>query len=247
MVKGIYMSQYYSFESHFDITSWPWSSGPGRRSMRDSVVFYRSFWEAIEKLSDEDKLKSLNAIIEYGLNGIEPDASGVAAAMFLMAKPQIDANNKRYQNGTKGGRPITKSEPNNNQNITKPEPKENVKVNVNVNDKKKDTNVSKEKATRFLPPTAEDVRLYCAEKGYAVDAERFIDFYESKGWFVGKNKMKDWKAAVRNWARSQREEKTAKGTEKPSRNRFNNFDQRQHDYDSIVFGEIRRRGNASDA
>ena len=76
-----------------------------------------------------------------------------------------------------------------------------------------------------------------------VDAERFIDFYESKGWFVGKNKMKDWKAAVRNWARSQREEKTAKGTEKPSGNRFNNFDQRQHDYDSIVFGEIRRRAN----
>lgn len=209
--------------------------------MRDSVVFYRSFWEAIKKLPDSDKLEALTAIIEYGLNDAEPEMDGVAAAMFLMAKPQIDANNKRYQNGTKGGRPITKPEPNNNQSITKPEPKENVKVNVN--DKKKDTNVSKEKAPRFLPPTREEVQAYCQEKGYVVDAERFIDFYESKGWFVGKNKMKDWKAAVRNWARSQREEKTAKGTEKPSGNRFNNFDQRQHDYDSIVFGEIRRRAN----
>lgn len=209
--------------------------------MRDSVVFYRSFWEAIKKLPDPDKLEALTAIIEYGLNDAEPEMDGVAAAMFLMAKPQIDANNKRYQNGTKGGRPITKPEPNNNQSITKPEPKENVKVNVN--DKKKDTNVSKEKAPRFLPPTWEEVQAYCQEKGYVVDAERFIDFYESKGWFVGKNKMKDWKAAVRNWARSQREEKTAKGTDKPSGNRFNNFDQRQHDYDSIVFGEIRRRAN----
>ena len=211
--------------------------------MRDSVVFYRSFWEAIKKLPDPDKLEALTAIIEYGLNETEPETDGVAAAMFLMAKPQIDANNKRYQNGTKGGRPITKPEPNNNQSITKPEPKENVKVNVN--DKKKDTNVSKEKAPRFLPPTREEVQAYCQEKGYVVDAERFIDFYESKGWFVGKNKMKDWKAAVRNWARSQREEKTAKGTEKPSGNRFNNFDQRQHDYDSIVFGELRRRANES--
>ena len=147
--------------------------------MRDSVVFYRSFWEAIKKLPDPDKLEALTAIIEYGLNETEPETDGVAAAMFLMAKPQIDANNKRYQNGTKGGRPITKPEPNNNQSITKPEPKENVKVNVN--DKKKDTNVSKEKAPRFLPPTREEVQAYCQEKGYVVDAERFIDFYESKG------------------------------------------------------------------
>lgn len=170
--------------------------------MRDSVVFYRSFWEAIKKHPDPDKLESLTAIIEYGLNDAEPEMDGVAAAMFLMAKPQIDANNKRYQNGTKGGRPITKSEPNNNQSITKPEPKEKENVKVNVNDKKKDTNVSKEKAPRFLPPTQKEVQAYCQEKGYVVDAERFIDFYESKGWFVGKNKMKDWKAAVRNWARS---------------------------------------------
>lgn len=41
---------------------------------------------------------------------------------------------------------------------------------------------------------------YCLERGYAVDAERFFDYYESKGWVVGKAPMKDWKAAVRNWA-----------------------------------------------
>lgn len=45
---------------------------------------------------------------------------------------------------------------------------------------------------------------YCQEKGYAMDAERFVDFYSSKGWMVGKNKMKDWKAAVRNWARQDK-------------------------------------------
>lgn len=219
--------------------------------MRDSVVFYRSFWEAIKWLADEDKLKTLTAIIEYGLDEIEPKADGVAAAMFLMAKPQIDANNKRYQNGARGGRPavkpkpndnqtITKPEPNNNQGITKPEPKE--KVNVNVNDKKKDTNVSKEKASRFSPPTTDEVKIYCQEHGYEVDADRFVDFYSSKDWFVGKNKMKDWKAAVRNWARSQRQELTTKGaTETKSSNRFANFDQREHDYDSMVMGEIMRR------
>lgn len=58
-----------------------------------------------------------------------------------------------------------------------------------------------EKAPRFCPPTVDEVKAYILEKNYTVDAENFCDFYESKGWFVGKNKMKSWKAAVRTWQR----------------------------------------------
>ena len=56
-------------------------------------------------------------------------------------------------------------------------------------------------AKRFTPPTVEQVRAYCTERRNMVDPQRFVDFYESKGWVVGKAKMKDWKAAVRNWER----------------------------------------------
>ncbi len=59
--------------------------------------------------------------------------------------------------------------------------------------------------TRFTPPTVDEVRAYCAERGNNVDAQRFVDFYVSKGWKVGKSPMKDWKAAVRNWERGERE------------------------------------------
>jgi hypothetical protein len=45
----------------------------------------------------------------------------------------------------------------------------------------------------------EEVRAYCTERGNSVDPEAFVDFYASKGWMIGKNKMKDWKAAVRTW------------------------------------------------
>ena len=55
--------------------------------------------------------------------------------------------------------------------------------------------------TRFVPPTVEEVRAYCTERNNNVDPERFVDYYASKGWLVGKAKMKDWKAAVRNWER----------------------------------------------
>ena len=56
----------------------------------------------------------------------------------------------------------------------------------------------------FIPPTVEEVGAYCTERGNNVDPQAFIDFYESKGWMIGKNKMKDWKAAVRTWEQSDR-------------------------------------------
>ena len=51
----------------------------------------------------------------------------------------------------------------------------------------------------FVPPTIEEVRAYCLEKGYDVDSEQFVNFYESKGWMIGRSHMKDWQAAVRTW------------------------------------------------
>lgn len=53
----------------------------------------------------------------------------------------------------------------------------------------------------FRPPTVEDVTQYCKTRGNKVDPQRFVDFYESKGWVVGKSKMKSWEASVRTWER----------------------------------------------
>lgn len=62
----------------------------------------------------------------------------------------------------------------------------------------------KGKTKRFSPPPIQDVIAYCQERGNCIDAERFIDFYQSKNWYVGKNKMKDWKAAIRTWEKRER-------------------------------------------
>ena len=58
-------------------------------------------------------------------------------------------------------------------------------------------------AARFVAPSLQEVSDYISEKSYTVDARQFVDFYESKGWMVGSNKMKDWRAAVRTWTRRQ--------------------------------------------
>ena len=59
---------------------------------------------------------------------------------------------------------------------------------------------------RFVKPTVEEVAAYCTERKNGVDAERFVDFYESKGWVIGKNSpMRDWRAAVRNWEKRDKD------------------------------------------
>ena len=59
-------------------------------------------------------------------------------------------------------------------------------------------------AKRFTPPTVEDVRAYCTERKNKIDAQAFVDFYESKGWKVGNQSMKSWKASVRTWESNNR-------------------------------------------
>ena len=68
-------------------------------------------------------------------------------------------------------------------------------------------------AKRFTPPSVQEVQEYAKTESLAIDADRFVDFYGTKGWMVGKNKMKDWQAAVRNWARTSQEQ-TPKTTQR---------------------------------
>ena len=73
--------------------------------------------------------------------------------------------------------------------------------NTSINNTSNKKEIYKEK--RFKKPTIEEVKEYCLERNNNVNAEQFIDFYESNGWKVGRNSMKDWKAAIRTWERNK--------------------------------------------
>lgn len=60
----------------------------------------------------------------------------------------------------------------------------------------------KHKSNKFVAPTVEEVKAYCNERNNDIDAERFVDYYEARGWMTGKNHIKDWKACVRTWERN---------------------------------------------
>ncbi len=84
-------------------------------------------------------------------------------------------------------------------------------INTNIiNTKEINTELNIERksaAKKFIKPTLEELKEYCTESSLSVDCQYFYDYYESNGWLVGKNKMKDWKATLRNWNRRNKEEK----------------------------------------
>lgn len=118
----------------------------------------------------------------------------------------------------------TKSKRNQNENETTP--------SLRIMDKDKDMDMDREKEkekekemsgkpdtrTRFKAPSVDEVRAYAAENGYNLDADRFVDYYTSNGWKVGRNPMKDWRAAVRNWCKGDKGGGTAavKGNKDPT-------------------------------
>lgn len=87
-----------------------------------------------------------------------------------------------------------------------------IKVNNIKREKKKSDNA--ETAKRFTPPSLEEVKSYISEKKYSIDAEAFVAFYTSKNWYVGKNKMRDWRAATITWEKRHTEDQANKQTTK---------------------------------
>ena len=107
--------------------------------MRESFVFYRSFYESIKLLPKKYQLQCFTSLCEYALNDVPLEKlPGTVEAILKSFKPQVDANNRKYENGCKGGRPKnnqdeTKPKPKNNQDVSKAKRNDNDNVNVNVN------------------------------------------------------------------------------------------------------------------
>lgn len=94
-----------------------------------------------------------------------------------------------------------------------------------------------QKEKRFRKPTLEEVKAYCEERRNSVDPQHFIDYYESNGWRVGRNPMKDWKAAVRTWERKENKplNSSSYGDTRPSAGPKDTGGHREHNY-NFSFG-----------
>ena len=172
---------------------------------------YHSYLKSIEPLNDAERGRLFTALLEYSSTGVTPDLRGNERFIFPTMKEQIDRDmqkyeakcNKnrenvlrRYTDVNDGIRTDTKS--------TKAKEKEKAKAKAKAKEKESTPPISPSRGTRFIPPTPDEVRAYCLERGGRVSAEKWYDYYTANGWKVGKNPMKDWKAAVRNWERTEK-------------------------------------------
>ena len=106
------------------------------------------------------------------------------------------------------------------------------KNSISADKPQKDTPIRKQ-----IPPTVEMVRAYCLERGNNVDAEKFFDFYESKNWYVGKNKMKDWQAAVRTWEKQDGKSDAITKTQRDLSNVYSGISQEEGQKLDRLFGK----------
>jgi hypothetical protein len=221
--------------------------------MRESTVFYRSFYEAIKELDAELQAVVYSAIFEYALNFNEVELKGVAKTVFTLIKPQLDANQKRFENGNKPKtkQVISKQEAKPKQNTSKVEANvnvnDNVNENVNVNaNENVNANVSK---SRFRAPTYDEIFEFMKSKNtlagnvwnnakVVTESKAFFNHYESNGWMVGKNKMKNWEAAVRNWMNNNSKFENQKPNQNEREKRNSELEQFRQQYRSHLAANL---------
>lgn len=175
---------------------------------REYFCAYHSYIKQCKGLSDGELGRLFRALLEYSASGKVPELNGRESVAFDFMAANIDRDAESYKDTCNRNR----------ENISKRY--ERIRANTTVYEtyqekeeekekeellKKDISNEISKKSTRqkkFVPPTVEEVAAYCLERKNKVDAAYFVDHYTSNGWKVGKQNMKDWKAAVRTWEKN---------------------------------------------
>ena len=156
--------------------------------------YYETFEKIVQKFDTaEEREHFRSAIINYGLHGDEPtDLNERELFVWDIVQDLIDDQVHRRETNRDNASKARKAEETapTAPNAETPQPAET-------------KTEPKENSTRFTKPTGEEVQEYCNERNNGINAQHFVDFYESRGWKIGNSSMKDWKAAVRTWEQRQ--------------------------------------------
>lgn len=199
--------------------------------MKKGLIINADVWELIDELDMEERNDLLSALSAYYQDKPAPDVCKVAkvvlkrvvldnerfaqmsAARSEAGKKGMESrwsDNKEYQtitNDNKTYQTITSDSIREEKNREDKSREDKNRVEERKKEESREKQSGEGTCSRFVPPTIREVEDYAFEKGLNIDARRFVDFYESKGWMVGRSKMKDWKAAARNWAARDKKER----------------------------------------
>lgn len=210
-------------------------------SERPGVLLYWDTFDILENLLDGEAKAMMSAIKNYARYGEKPNFAGdrLLSTLWLAIRQRIDADEQRYKDicvkraeaGKKGAEKkhflaseanATKCQqvPASEANATKCRQNKPITVTNSNSNSITESNSTK----RFVPPTLEEVREYCLERGNSIDPERFVDYYTANGWVQsGGKKIKDWMACVRNWERNDLNSPKVEQPKDDPYSIFNNF------------------------
>ena len=206
---------------------------------REYVPVFFDWLDVTQDLTAEEKGNLIDAVVAYASgNEYEHLLTGGCKIAFRFMKGQVDrnttiseqrskagSNKKEHQEAKEEKEEQTETKENKPEQTETNFPKEN-----NNNKEKENKKENKKEVLRFAPPTLDEVSEYCKERGNKVDPEKFVDFYASKGWRVGNQPMKDWKAAVRTWEKSSRDEwKSGRGVAFGKTDWTHDYEQRSYE------------------
>ena len=199
---------------------------------------FTDWLETTAPLTADEKGRLIDAIVLYmlgedyaaTLTGNERILFPTFKNIYERTQEVSEARAFARQNKTKNNKPEQKEQTQSKR--TKPHNNNNNNNNNYNNNYNKDIGAKAPTASRFIAPTIDDICSYAQERGHTdrTECERFRDYYESNGWRVGKNPMKDWRAALRGWFSRNKAQGTSSGTTKQTTNPALNYEQRDNDY-----------------
>ena len=216
--------------------------------LRNSTVFYESFYDATKDLPPEMFKEAWTALFRYAFYGIDPGELDPIVGMFYkMAKPLIDKAAQAREWGSSGGRPKKRGVSETERGVLKEKrgvsesekaPIYDVDVDVDE-DKDVDVDVDVDRQTASgksgsHTPSFKEVADEVAEQGYRISAVKFFDYYEKQGWKTNEgDPIRNWKTMLKVWDMKEKNESPAAAVKKKSGNRWNNFDQRDYSKEDL--------------
>lgn len=195
-----------------------------RKTMKKKAFqLYGDYRGMVDALSDEDAGRLIKAVFAHE-DGEAAALEGALRGIFVLVTNQLDRDRAKYEETCAANRERAQMRWNRADTGSIPAdagacPRMPADADTDTDtETDKDTEMDKESLSlrgkprthtssspsRFQKPSVDDVKAYCIERSNSVDAERFVDFYSSKGWMVGRSPMKDWRAAVRGWEKDAR-------------------------------------------
>lgn len=206
---------------------------------REFFKCFHNYRKKIEKLSDQEVGRLFRALMEYSECGTAPELTGRETIAFDFIAEDIDRDSAAYsqkckvnaENGSLGGKRTQANGSERKRTEAKSSESDKIEDIRDKTIKEIPTNVGTKKSSAFQPPTLEEVKARCAEKGYTLDPVAFMSYYNANGWKVGRTKMVSWIDALAGW------ESREKQYRKPKHNAALKYEQKpisKTDFDALV-------------